>query len=153
VVRTTHSVFVSDDGKQALSKEEITQRAHGFMSQRKGTHEQSSSAPSNASGTRRTFTGSGCKAPADAPADGVRNRGRRRKVSSEEVAEFASINEVSVVWLLGSEAEGEELDDRVRLAARDLTKLKLEDLDKVLRHTICNYLHQEASKSRRLGAC
>jgi transcriptional regulator with XRE-family HTH domain len=57
----------------------------------------------------------------------------RRKVSSEEVAEFASIYEVSLAWLLGSEAEGEELDDRVRLAARDLTKLKAEDLDKVLR--------------------
>jgi hypothetical protein len=32
----TNSVFVSDDGKQALSIEEITQRVHGLMPQKKG---------------------------------------------------------------------------------------------------------------------
>ena len=57
----------------------------------------------------------------------------RRKVSSEELSDFARIYEVSVEWLLGTEEEEGELDDRVKLAARDLTKLKPEDLDKVLR--------------------
>jgi transcriptional regulator with XRE-family HTH domain len=57
----------------------------------------------------------------------------RRKVSSEELSEFASVYEVSTSWLLGTEDEQGEIDDRIRLAARDLTKLKREDLDKVLR--------------------
>ncbi len=57
----------------------------------------------------------------------------RRKVSAEEVTRFAEIYEVSMAWLTGTEAEDEKLDDRVTLAARDLTKLKTEDLDKVLR--------------------
>jgi len=57
----------------------------------------------------------------------------RRKVSSEEISEFARIYEVSVAWLLGADQGEEDIDDRVKLAARDLTKLKKEDLDKVLR--------------------
>jgi hypothetical protein len=57
----------------------------------------------------------------------------RRKVSSEELSEFAKVYEVSLSWLLGTEEEHGEIDDRIKLAARDLTKLKPEDLDKVLR--------------------
>jgi transcriptional regulator with XRE-family HTH domain len=57
----------------------------------------------------------------------------RRKVSAEELTSFARIYEVSVSWLTGSEKDDAELDDRVKLAARDLTKLKAEDLEKVLR--------------------
>ena len=57
----------------------------------------------------------------------------RRKVSSDELSDFARIYEVSIAWLLGTEEEEGELDERVKLAARDLTKLKPEDLDKVLR--------------------
>ena len=55
----------------------------------------------------------------------------RRKVSAEELAEFARIYEVSTDWLTDSQQD-DGLDDRVRLAARDLTKLKKDDLDKIL---------------------
>jgi len=57
----------------------------------------------------------------------------RRKVSSEELSDFARIYEVSIAWLMGMEDVEGEIDDRVKLAARDLTKLKPQDLDKVLR--------------------
>lgn len=57
----------------------------------------------------------------------------RRKVSADELGALARIYEVSITWLTGTEAEDAELDDRVKLAARDLTKLKPEDLEKVLR--------------------
>jgi transcriptional regulator with XRE-family HTH domain len=57
----------------------------------------------------------------------------RRKVSAEELTEFARIYEVTVAWLSGEEDDDQGLSDKVKLAARDLTKLKSEDLDKVLR--------------------
>lgn len=57
----------------------------------------------------------------------------RRKVTSEELTDFARIYEVTIAWLTSSEDDDKEIDDRVRLAARDLSKLKPEDLDKVLR--------------------
>lgn len=56
----------------------------------------------------------------------------RRRVSAEEVGEFADIYEVSVSWLLGREADSTELQDRVQLAARELAKLRPDDLDRVL---------------------
>lgn len=57
----------------------------------------------------------------------------RRRVAAEELAQFARIYEVSVAWLTGSEADNDVVDDRVRLAARELAKLQPSDLDKVLR--------------------
>lgn len=57
----------------------------------------------------------------------------RRRVRAEELSEFSRIYEVPVEWLIGSEDTDADLDDRVKLAARDLAKLKPEDLDKVLR--------------------
>jgi transcriptional regulator with XRE-family HTH domain len=57
----------------------------------------------------------------------------RRRVAAEELAVFSRIYEVSVAWLTGSEGIDDEVDDRVRLAARELAKLKPEDLDTVLR--------------------
>lgn len=57
----------------------------------------------------------------------------RRRVTAEELSTFSDIYEVSVAWLSGSEKGSEGIDDRVRLAARDLTNLKPDDLDKVLR--------------------
>lgn len=57
----------------------------------------------------------------------------RRRVAAEELAEFSRIYEVSVAWLTGSEADQDGVDDRVRLAARELAKLQPGDLDKVLR--------------------
>jgi len=58
----------------------------------------------------------------------------RRRVSAEEIAEFARIYDVSVTWLTGQDgSDRNTADDRVQLAARELSKLKKEDLDKVLR--------------------
>lgn len=57
----------------------------------------------------------------------------RRKVSSDELAEFARIYGVSVSWLVNADAEGEKTNQyRIELAARELAKLKQEDLDRVL---------------------
>jgi transcriptional regulator with XRE-family HTH domain len=56
----------------------------------------------------------------------------RRRVSAEELATFARTYEVSVAWLVDSEGD-DEVDERVKLAARELGKLKTEDFDKVLR--------------------
>lgn len=57
----------------------------------------------------------------------------RRRVTAEEIATLAEVYDVSVVWLLG---EGEEKlnlhDTRLQLAARELEKLKPDDLDRLL---------------------
>ena len=53
-----------------------------------------------------------------------------RRVSAEELARLAELYDVSAVWLMkGSE---EMADPAVELAARELSKLKKEDLDTVL---------------------
>ena len=54
----------------------------------------------------------------------------RRKVPAEELPQFAEIYDVSVSWL--TNAESEVSDPAVELAARELAKLKKEDLDTVL---------------------
>lgn len=55
----------------------------------------------------------------------------RRKVTAEELTTFAKIYGVTPGWLLN---ESESLDDpAVELAARELSKLDKEDLDKILR--------------------
>jgi transcriptional regulator with XRE-family HTH domain len=54
----------------------------------------------------------------------------RRKVSAEEVTRFADIYNVSVSWIMKEESEVP--DPAVELAARELAKLKKEDLDTVL---------------------
>lgn len=56
----------------------------------------------------------------------------RRRVTAEELATFARIYEVSIAWLSGADAEDDDGDDRVHLAARELAKLKPADLDKIL---------------------
>ena len=56
----------------------------------------------------------------------------RRRVTAEELVTFSRIYEVSVAWLSGTDAGDDDIDDRVRLAARELAKLKPADLDKVL---------------------
>ncbi|MBA2749371.1 MAG: helix-turn-helix transcriptional regulator [Tatlockia sp.] len=56
-----------------------------------------------------------------------------RKVTAEEIAQLADLYDVSVNWLLG---EGEEKldihDTKLQLAARELNKLKKDDLDRLL---------------------
>jgi transcriptional regulator with XRE-family HTH domain len=58
----------------------------------------------------------------------------RRRVAAEELAEFARHYRTSVAWLTGQEAEiADPADDRIRLAARELSKLSDEDLERLLR--------------------
>lgn len=54
----------------------------------------------------------------------------RRKVTAEELARFGDIYNASVSWLLNEQQEG--TDPMVELAARELAKLKKDDLDTVL---------------------
>jgi transcriptional regulator with XRE-family HTH domain len=54
----------------------------------------------------------------------------RRRVSAEEVSRLAEIYNVSVSWVMNEESEVP--DPAVELAARELAKLKKEDLDTVL---------------------
>lgn len=56
-----------------------------------------------------------------------------RRVSAEELSQFAEIFDVSTTWLLGNADEKLASDDpRLQLAARELAKIKPEDLDKIL---------------------
>lgn len=57
----------------------------------------------------------------------------RRKISAEELTQLAQIYGVSSSWLAGDDANGyEQVDVRVELAARELAKLKPEDLDRLM---------------------
>ena len=56
----------------------------------------------------------------------------RRKVVADEIAEFAEVYGVSLDWLLAEESGDDPRQDRVELAARELSKLDDEDLDRVL---------------------
>jgi len=58
----------------------------------------------------------------------------RRKVSAEELVEFARIYGVSVSWLAGVKVESADRErDRIELAARKLRALKPADLDRLLK--------------------
>ena len=54
----------------------------------------------------------------------------KRKVSSEEILRFADAYDVSTVWLLEERTEIE--DSAIQFAARELAKLKSQDLDTIL---------------------
>ena len=54
----------------------------------------------------------------------------RRKVSSDELAVFSNAYGVSIAWLTSQDDHA--LNPSVELAARELSKLKKEDLDTVL---------------------
>ena len=57
-----------------------------------------------------------------------------RRVSAEELSKFAEMYDVTTQWLLGEAAEQLESDDpRLQLAARELGKLKPDDLERLLR--------------------
>lgn len=57
-----------------------------------------------------------------------------RRVSAEELAKLAELYDVSVSWLLGDAPPMlDARDPRLELAARELTKLKPDDLDRLLR--------------------
>lgn len=57
-----------------------------------------------------------------------------RRVSAEELARFAEMYDVTISWLLAETTNQLEIDDpRLQLAARELGKLKSDDLDRLLR--------------------
>ena len=57
----------------------------------------------------------------------------RRKVSAEELSMLSEMYGVNVPWVIGEEdEEANGAADRVRLAARELNKLRDEDLDRVV---------------------
>ena len=57
-----------------------------------------------------------------------------RRTSADELARLAEIYDVSVAWLLGEAPEMlDSQDPRLGLAARELAKLKPEDLERLLK--------------------
>lgn len=57
----------------------------------------------------------------------------RRKVSSQELVRFAKIYDVEASWLIASEpCDAGLFDERVQLAARNLARLRPDDLDRVI---------------------
>jgi transcriptional regulator with XRE-family HTH domain len=57
----------------------------------------------------------------------------RRKVSAEEIAAFAKLYDVSVDWLANATSSLDAKHaDRIQLAARELSKLKPDDVNAVL---------------------
>ena len=57
-----------------------------------------------------------------------------RRVSANELARLAEIYDVSVAWLLGEPPETLDAQDpRLELAARELSKLKPDDLERLLK--------------------
>ena len=59
----------------------------------------------------------------------------RRRVSAEELTQFAKRYRVTVTWLTGDDPETIDPaeDPRIQLAARELRKLRPADLDRVMR--------------------
>ena len=56
----------------------------------------------------------------------------RRKVSGEELTQFATLYGVSVEWLTSVTGEADPSEDRILLAARELSKMKDQDLDQLM---------------------
>lgn len=57
-----------------------------------------------------------------------------RRVTADELSRFSQVYDVSVSWLLGEAPEQlESADPKVQLAARELSKLKPDNLERLLR--------------------
>ena len=57
-----------------------------------------------------------------------------RRVSADELGRLAAIYDVNVAWLLGDSPETLDAQDpRLELAARELSKLKPDDLERLLK--------------------
>ena len=56
----------------------------------------------------------------------------RRKVSGEELTRFASLYRVGDEWLTSAAVESDAAEDRIMLAARELSKMKDQDLDRLM---------------------
>jgi transcriptional regulator with XRE-family HTH domain len=62
-----------------------------------------------------------------------------RRASSDELVRMAEAFDVSVSWLMGEGADVlDPNDDKVQLAARELQKLKPDDLERLLRALAAN---------------
>jgi transcriptional regulator with XRE-family HTH domain len=73
----------------------------------------------------------------------------RRRVQLDEVAAFAKLYRVSVPWLMGEDGEGDDVREaKVRLAARELTKLKSSDLDRVM-NLLASLRQDEVPKGKK----
>jgi transcriptional regulator with XRE-family HTH domain len=58
----------------------------------------------------------------------------RRRVQTDELTQFAKLYKVTTAWLTSEDAGEETVDEaRVQLAARELSKLKRDDFDRVLK--------------------
>ena len=71
----------------------------------------------------------------------------RRKVSAEELVKLAEIYDVDISWLSGAKQDetGNE-SDKLKLAARELNKLKPKDYERVLK--LMSILRTERGKDR-----
>lgn len=57
-----------------------------------------------------------------------------RRVAADELTKLADLYDVKVTWLLGESSDRASPDDpRLQLAARELGKLKPDDLDRLLK--------------------
>lgn len=56
----------------------------------------------------------------------------RRRVSAEELTKLAAIYDVNLSWLAGAEPDEQVESDKIRLAARELAKLKPEDYKRMM---------------------
>jgi transcriptional regulator with XRE-family HTH domain len=57
----------------------------------------------------------------------------KRKVSAEEIIQFANLYKVGTSWLLLKEGENEShMTEQLKFAARELGKLSKEDIEKLL---------------------
>ena len=74
-----------------------------------------------------------------------------RRVTAEELSALADIFDVTVAWLVGEASETVETDDpRVQLAARELKKLKPDDLERLMR-LLASMRSGDAPKGKRGG--
>jgi transcriptional regulator with XRE-family HTH domain len=73
----------------------------------------------------------------------------RRRVAAEELQQFATAYRVSVGWLTGESADTvDDSDERVRLAARELARMKPGDLERVL-EVLASVRAERLSKDRK----
>jgi transcriptional regulator with XRE-family HTH domain len=57
-----------------------------------------------------------------------------RRVSAEEIPRFADLYDVSVAWVLGEAPDSlDSSDPKLELAARELSKLKPQELERLMR--------------------
>jgi len=56
----------------------------------------------------------------------------RRKISAAEIGEFSKLYDVPIDWILDGVQESESGDTRLLFAARELSKMSNEDLDRLM---------------------